>query len=363
MRVHPMTGIKRQELLTEIGIRLPIFQAPMAGVSSPALAAAVSEAGGLGALGLGASNVEAAAHMISELKERTNCPFNLNVFCHQPSTRSLEVEEKWIERFQEHFMMEGGTSPSMLREIYRSFVANEEMMRLLLAVRPRVVSFHFGLPAVDVIQALRAAGIILLCSVTDLAEAQTAVAAGVHALIAQGYEAGGHRGIFDPSHPDDQLTTAALTQILTRSLDVPVIAAGGIMNGEGIAAIMKLGAAAAQLGTAFIACDESLADDAYRAALVGNAGYHTVMTSVISGRPARCLANRYTEVGRTIHIDEVPAYPVAYDLAKALNAAAKRNNRTDYGAQWAGQGAPLARRMPAGELMRTLVNELELATG
>ena len=126
---------------------------------------------------------------------------------------------------------------------------------------------------------------------------------------------------------------------------------------------MALGAAAAQLGTAFVACEESLADEAYRAALLGRAGYHTVMTSVLSGRPARCLANRYTELGRTIPTHAVPAYPVAYDLAKALNTAAKRNNRADYGAQWAGQGAPLARRMPAGELMRVLARELALASG
>lgn len=356
-----MAEMNKEELLSAIGVRLPIFQAPMAGVSSPALAAAVSEAGGLGALGLGASNAEAAARMIGELKALTKRPFNLNVFCHTPAARSLEIEARWIARFQEHFDAERSAPPSTLREVYQSFLAGEEMTRLLLATRPRVVSFHFGLPAADTIQALRAAGIILLCSVTSLSEAQTAVAAGVHALIAQGYEAGGHRGVFDPSQPDDQLSTAALTQILVRYLDVPVIAAGGIMNGAGIAAVMALGAVAAQLGTAFVACDESLADARYRAALVGNAGYHTVMTPVISGRPARCLANRYTELGRKIPVEDVPVYPVAYDLAKALNAAASGNNRADYGAHWAGQGAPLARQMPAGALMRVLADELALA--
>ncbi|OUI84109.1 2-nitropropane dioxygenase [Acetobacter tropicalis] len=347
--------------MSTIGIDLPIFQAPMAGVSSPALAAAVSEAGGLGALGLGASTAEGAARMIAELQSLTKRPFNLNVFCHSPLARSMDIEAQWIARFQEHFDVEGSLPPTTLREVYQSFIVNKEMTRLLLVTQPRVVSFHFGLPAADIIQALRAAGTILLCSVTNLSDAQTAVAAGVHALIAQGYEAGGHRGLFDPSQPDDQLTTSALTQILVRQLDVPIVAAGGIMNGAGIAAIMALGAAAAQLGTAFVACEESLADEAYRTSLVGNAGYHTVMTSVISGRPARCLANRYTELGKKISIDEVPTYPVAYDLAKALNAAAKRNNRTDYGAQWAGQGAPLARPLPARELIRVLANELERA--
>ncbi|MFT9015966.1 MAG: nitronate monooxygenase [Acetobacter sp.] len=356
-----MTGT--HEFLATTGVRLPIFQAPMAGVSSPALAAAVSEAGGLGALGLGAAGVDAAGRMIAELKARTALPFNLNVFCHSPSVRSAETESAWIARFGGHFAAQGGTPPAALQEIYRSFNVDRAMTALLLATRPKVVSFHFGLPPGDTVQALRAAGIVLLCSVTSLSEGRAAMAAGVHAVIAQGYEAGGHRGIFDPRAPDDQLSTAALVQILVRHLTLPVIAAGGIMDGAGIAAALTLGAAAAQLGTAFVACDESLADDAYRTALTGEPGYHTVMTSALSGRPARCLANSYTELGRQIPVGDVPDYPVAYDLAKALHAAAKQNGQTGYAAQWAGQGAPLARRMPAGELVRVLASELAQGTG
>ena len=157
--------------------------------------------------------------------------------------------------------------------------------------------------------------------------------------------------MFDPDGPDDRLGTVALTRLLVRKLDIPVIAAGGIMDGAGIAASLTLGAAAAQLGTAFIACPESSADAGYRAALLGPAAEHTVMTAAISGRPARCLANRFTALGAGVEPGAVPDYPIAYDAAKALHAAAKAAGEFGYGAQWAGQGAPLARAVPAAELV------------
>jgi nitronate monooxygenase len=144
---------------------------------------------------------------------------------------------------------------------------------------------------------------------------------------------------------------------MARNLNTPVIAAGGIMDGAGIAAVLALGAAAAQLGTAFIACPESSADEAYRAALAGGGAAHTTMTSAISGRPARCLPNRFVALGETLDV-EPPAYPIAYDAGKALNAAAKARGESGYGAQWAGQGAPLARAMPAADLIETLRREL-----
>src|SRR5205823_3289448 len=145
-------------------------------------------------------------------------------------------------------------------------------------------------------------------------------AAGVDAVVAQGYEAGGHRGVFDPGEPDDRLGTVALTRLLVRKLDIPVIAAGGIMDGAGIAASLTLGAAAAQLGAAFIACPESSADASYRAALLGPAAEHTVMTTAISGRPARCLTNRFTAFGVSVEEGAIPHYPIAYDAGKALHA-------------------------------------------
>jgi nitronate monooxygenase len=220
------------------------------------------------------------------------------------------------------------------------------------------VSFHFGVPSAERVRALREAGMVLLGSVTNVAEARAVVNAGVHGVVAQGYEAGGHRGVFDPDAEDGCLGTLALTRILVRELDVPVIAAGGIMDGAGIAAARRLGASAAQLGTAFIACAESEADAGYREALASDAANHTVVTRAISGRPARCLQNRFTVLGAGIPPRQIPSYPITYDAGKALNAAAKAAHEAGYGAQWAGQGAPLARRLPAAELVAVLAAEL-----
>jgi nitronate monooxygenase len=213
------------------------------------------------------------------------------------------------------------------------------------------------------IRALREAGIVLLASATNLVEASAAAAAGVHAVVAQGYEAGGHRGMFDPNVRDDCLSTSVLTQLLVRRLDIPVIAAGGIMNGTGIAAALRLGASAVQLGTAFIGCLESEADTGYRQALVSDAAHHTVMTRAISGRPARCLRNAFTDLGARLESHRIPSYPIAYDAGKALNQAAKAAHDSGFGAQWAGQGAPLAREgLTAGQLVGMLAAELRRAT-
>lgn len=344
----------RNTLLAGIGVRHPIIQAPMAGVSSPRMAAAVTEAGGLGSIAVGATDAAGARSMIAEVRALTGGPFNVNLFCHRPATPRPEVEAAWIARLRPRFDEFGAEPPATLREIYRSFVDDKAMLDMLLAARPAVVSLHFGLPRVSWIEALRAAGIMLFATATSLAEARAAVDAGVDAIVAQGWEAGGHRGVFDPGAPDDRLGTFALTRLLTAHLDRPVIAAGGIMDGAGIAAALALGATAAQLGTAFVACDESLADSGYRTALAGAPAHHTVMTPVISGRPARCLANRFT----SISAEGVPDYPIAYDLGKALNAAAKGRGDYGFGAQWAGQGAPLSRPMPAARLVETLAEEL-----
>lgn len=342
-------------------LRLPIVQAPMAGVSTPALAAAVSNAGGLGSLGLGASTAQAAAQALADTRALTNGPINLNVFCHRPAVRNPAVERAWLERLAPEFERYGGEPPQAIDEIYKSFVADDDMLALFLREKPQVVSFHFGLPPADRIAALKEAGIVLLASATNLPEAQALEAAGIDAVVAQGYEAGGHRGMVDHDAADDRLGTVALTRLLARELSVPVIAAGGIMDGAGIAAALALGAAAAQLGTAFIACPESQADARYRAALASSSAYHTVMTRVISGRPARCLANRFTAWGEGIADADVPAYPVTYDAGKALHAAAKIADEWGYGAYWAGQGAPLARALPAAELVEVLVGEMNAA--
>jgi nitronate monooxygenase len=356
-----MAPIARDPLLDRLAIDLPIVQAPMAGVSPPAMAAAVSNAGALGSIGVGATDAIGARAMIAAVRERSNGPLNVNVFCHRPATADPRREAAWIGRLSPQFDALGATPPPSLSEIYRSFVQDDAMLAMLVAERPRVVSFHFGLPSGDRIRALSDAGILLFASATCLAEAQAAAAAGVDAIVAQGYEAGGHRGVFDPEADDDRLGTMALTRILVRNLNLPVIAAGGIMDGAGIAAVLSLGAAAAQLGTAFVGCDESLADTGYRAALFSDAAHHTTMTRAISGRPARSLANRFTRLGADIAARDIPDYPIAYDLGKALHAAAKAKGEFGFGAQWAGQGAPLARAMPAAELVATLAAELERA--
>jgi nitronate monooxygenase len=346
-------------LLEKLGIDLPIIQAPMAGVSSAAMAAAVSNAGGLGSIGVGATDAQGARRMIAAFRERSGRSLNVNLFCHQPAKADSGVEAAWLEFLRPHFERFGAQPPLGLKEIYRSFVADDAMLAMLLEERPRVVSFHFGVPSADRVRALLDAGITLIASATNAAEGRAVADAGIHAVVAQGYEAGGHRGVFDPDTEDDCLGTMALTRILVRQLDIPVIAAGGIMDGAGIAAALRLGASAAQLGTAFIACDESDADAGYREALAGNAANHTIMTRAISGRPARCLRNRFTVLGANIPPRQIPSYPIAYDAGKALNAAAKTQREAGYGAQWAGQAAPLARRgLPAAELVATLAQEL-----
>jgi nitronate monooxygenase len=345
-------------LIETLGVDLPIVQAPMAGVSSPAMAAAVSNAGALGSIGVGATDAQGARGMIAAVRERSTRSLNVNVFCHRPAKADSALERAWLEYLRPYFERFDAKPPFALREIYRSFVEDDAMLAALLLDKPRVVSFHFGLPSAERIRALRAAGVVLLACVTNVAEGRAVVKAGVHAVVAQGYEAGGHRGVFDPDADDDCLGTMALTRLLVRQLDVPIIAAGGIMDGAGIAAALRLGASAAQLGTAFIACPESHADAGYREALAGDAALHTVMTRAISGRPARCLRNRFTLLGAGISPHQIPAYPSAYDAAKLLNAAAKASHESGYGAQWAGQGAPLARELPAAELVAVLAEEL-----
>jgi nitronate monooxygenase len=348
-------------LLNRLRLELPIIQGPMAGVSTPAMAAAVSAAGALGSIGVGAADAETTRTMIRAVRERTDRTFNVNVFCHQPATPNAAKEAAWLARLAPEFARYGAKPPSRLTEIYQSFLTDEAKLDVLLSEKPAVVSFHFGLPRREQIEALRIAGIVLFATATSLGEAQQAVAAGIDAIVAQGYEAGGHRGAFDPRGVDARLGMVALTRLLVEKLDVPVIAAGGIMDGVGIDAALALGAVAAQLGTAFIACPESSADDAYRAALLGPPAAHTVMTSAISGRPARCLSNRFTAFGAEIPVEEIPAYPIAYAAGKALHAAAKARGEFGYGAQWAGQGAPLARSLPAAELVAQLALELAAA--
>lgn len=342
-----------------LGIEHPIIQAPMVGVSTPQLAAAVSNAGGLGSIGVGASTVAQAQAMIAETRGLTDKPFNVNLFCHRPAVPDAQRESAWLEHLRGLFAEFGASPPTALKEIYKSFLDDSDMLEMLLAARPAVISFHFGLPSAEYIRALKHAGIRLLASATTPEEAALVEQAGVDCVIAQGVEAGGHRGVFEPEQGDAAIGTLALVRLLVRRQRLPVIAAGGIMDGQGIAAAMALGAAAAQLGTAFILCPESAANAAYRDTLKSARAGRTQITSAISGRPARGMINRmYLPVG-VAGVPQLPDYPIAYDAAKALHAAASAQGNSDFAAHWAGQGAVLAREMPAAELVRTLVGEME----
>ena len=348
--------------LERLGISIPIIQAPMAGVSTPDMAAAVSNAGGLGSISVGATDADGARDMIAATRARTDRAFNVNLFVHATARPDPMREAHWIDALRPVFAQYDAQPPAALRTIYTSFADDDAMLAVLLDTAPRVVSFHFGLPAADRIAALKQAGCLLLASATSVEEARAAKAAGVDMVVAQGWEAGGHRGVFDPAARDDQIGTMALTRLLVVRADMPVIAAGGIMDGGGISAALNLGAVAAQLGTAFIACPESSADAGYRQALASVAAEHTVMTRAISGRPARCLSNRFTQWGAG-DVPDPPDYPIAYDAGKALNLAAKAAGEPGYGAQWAGQGAPLSRSMPAAELVALLHREAIEARG
>lgn len=345
------------DIFQKLGVKFPIIQAPMAGVSTPALAAAVANAGGIGSIGVGATDASGARAMIEATRALTQGAFNVNVFVHRTPTADPAIDAGWLAALAPLFRKYGALPPAKLSTIYQSFADDDDMFALFVELAPPVVSFHFGLPDAGQIKALKQAGCVLLATATSLAEAQAAASAGIDAVVAQGYEAGGHRGTFDPDGPDDRHGTLALTRLLVRQCDLPVIAAGGIMDGADIRAALDSGAVGTQLGTAFIACPESSADVAYRAAL--KTASDTVMTSAISGRPARCLRNRFTDWGVQTNIAH-PDYPIAYDAGKVLNAAAKAAGETGYGAQWAGQGAPRHRAMPAADLLAVLAREAGL---
>jgi nitronate monooxygenase len=330
----------------------------MAGVATPELAAAVSNAGGLGSLGIGAGTAAQGRQVIEETRAISAKPFNVNVFCHAPARRDAAAEAAWVQHLAPLLAETGAAIPSSLAEIYRTFNDDEETYRMLLALRPAVVSFHFGLPPRERLAALRQAGIYTMATATNLEEARLIEDAGVDAIVAQGSEAGGHRGMFDPDQADEQLSTGVLVRLLVRKTGLPIIAAGGIMDGAGIKAALDLGAVAAQLGTAFILCPESSANAAYRANLKCERAAVTRLTSAISGRPARGILNRLITHGEGEGAPRAAAYPLAYDVAKQLHAAAAKSDNHEFAAHWAGQGAPLAREMPAAELVRTLVDEM-----
>lgn len=334
------------QLIERLGISVPVIQAPMAGTSTPALAAAVSGAGGLGSLGLGAMTADEAAAAMAQTKALTSRPFGVNLFCHRSAPSNPAAEQAWLDRLRPHFERLAAEPPATLRDLYPGFIGNEAMLAAVVAARPAMVSFHFGLPAPRQIAALRDAGALLAATATSAREGRAIAAAGLDAIIAQGWQAGGHRGIFDPSAPDERMTTLELVAALV-PIGLPVIAAGAIMEAADTRAALAAGASAVQCGTAFLLAPEAATPPAHRAALATG---ETVMTAAISGRPARCCANLFTAIA-----DEgTPGYPRTYDAGKALNAAALQAGEGGYGAQWAGTGCARAVARPAAETLAAL---------
>src|SRR5690625_3136151 len=347
------------QLLRDLKVRFPVIQAPMSGTSTPTLAAAVSNAGGMGSLGLAACDVEQARAEIRRTRELTDGPFNVNFFCHETPASDTQLESAWLEYLAPLFQEVGADAPSTLKEPYISFNDNPAMADMLQQERPPVVSFHFGIPSGHVIRQLKEAGIVLMATATTLDEARRIEQAGLDIIVAQGVEAGGHRGVFDPHDQDQGMTTLALVRLLTARVGLLVMAAGGIMDGRGIRAALELGACAAQMGTAFILCPESAASDAYRRTLASDRALHTQITAVASGRPARGIVNRlHTSIDGPRRRPQ-PAFPICYTATKALQKAAASRGNHDFASHWAGQGAPLARAMPAAELVALLVRELK----
>ena len=267
--MRSMTFGSSGNLLDLLGVESPIVQAPMAGVSTPEMAAAVSNAGALGSIGVGATNAENARQMIRAFRERSRRSLNVNVFCHFDLRFRADAarEAQWIELLRSEFARFDAKPPSSLREIYRSFIEDDDMLAMLVAERPRVVSFHFGVPSAERVRAMKDAGIVLLGSATSLSEAKALAAAGCDAIVAQGYEAGGHRGVFDVDADDDRLGTFALVRVLAREIERPILAArnhGRRRHRGCIAAWRECRAARRRVHALYL---ESLADAGYRTAL------------------------------------------------------------------------------------------------
>lgn len=345
MRQHRLSG-DGMDMLARLGMRVPVIQAPMAGVSTPALAAAVSNAGGLGSLGLAAMSGGEAAAAIAETQRLTSRPFGLNLFCHQPQPRDPKAEARWLARLASHFARFGGAPPETLTPRYPSVLESDELLGAVLAAAPALVTFHFGLPRPDQVAALRQKGCLLGATATSLAEAERIRDAGFDLIVAQGWQAGGHRGIFDPDGPDERLETLALVGRLA-SLGLPVIAAGEIMDDVDTRRALAAGAAAVQCGTAFLRAPEAATSQGHRQALARG---ETAMTKAISGRPARCCVNDFT----AIPDEESPGYPVTYAAGKALDAAARAQGANSYGAHWAGTGCARTVARPAAETVAAL---------
>jgi nitronate monooxygenase len=346
-------------LIDLLGIEHPIVQSPMAGFSTVELAAAVCDAGALGSIGCGPVSPEIAARTIRQLRGLTSKPINVNFFSHASADATSGQQQAWRDRLSPYYRELGGdpqasSSPTVLPAF------GDDMCGVVEQFRPEVVSFHFGLPGPRLLTRVKSAGCRVMSSATTVEEALWLEARGVDVIIAQGYEAGGHRATF--LGPDlnramaSQSGTMALVPQVVDAVRVPVIAAGGIADGRGIAAALMLGAAGTQLGTAYLLCPEAATPPLHRDALRRGAANATVLTNVFTGRPARALVNRFIrEVGPMANA--APAFPIPLGVSAPLRILAEQRGSADFTPLWSGQASPIGREMPAKALTTRLVTE------
>ena len=334
------------------GIELPIIQAPMAGVQASALAIAVSNAGGLGSLPCAMLTPDALRAELTAITAQTRQPYNVNFFCHTPAAPDAAREAQWRAALAPYYA-ELGIDPASVPTGGGRAPFNRELADLLATFKPPVVSFHFGLPAPALVQRVKSWGAKVISSATTVAEARWLEANGADAIIAQGLEAGGHRGLFLSDDLTTQVGTLALLPQVLRAVRVPVIAAGGIADAQGVQAALALGAAGVQVGTSYLLCPEATTTALHRAALKSDRTQHTALTNLLTGRPARGMYNRLMrELGPLS--DAPPAFPLATSALMPLKAAAEKLGRDDFSSLWAGQNASGCREIPAAELTRRL---------
>ena len=339
-------------MLDRLGIALPVVQAPMAGVQDSKLALAVANAGGLGSIPGAMLDPEALRAELAVLAAGTTQPFNVNFFCHGPPRPDASRERAWRSALAPYFA-ELGLDPEAASTGAARAPFSHAAADVLAEFRPAVVSFHFGLPAPDLLGRVRSWGSTIFSSATTVDEARWLEAHGADVIIAQGLEAGGHRGHFLSDDLDRQMGTLALVPQIVRAVDLPVIAAGGIADAAGVTAALALGAAAVQVGTAYLLCPEATTSAVHRAALTGDAARTTALTNLISGRPARGVVNRIMrELGPMSPLP--PSFPLAAGAIGPLRAAAERLGRGDFSPLWAGQNVTGCRAEPAAEVTRAL---------
>ena len=339
-----------------LGTELPIIQAPMAGVQLSALAIAVCKGGGLGSLPCAMLTPEAMRKELAAIKAATDKPYNVNFFCHTPPPPDAGREAAWRKALAPYFREHGIDADSIQAGPGRA-PFSAEAAAVLEEFKPRVVSFHFGLPSPELLARVRSWGAKILSSATTVEEARWLEAHGVDAVIAQGNEAGGHRGIFLSDDLSTQVGTFALVPQVVRAVKVPVIACGGIADADGVAAAMSLGAAGVQVGTAYLLCPEATTSKVHRAALKSEAARQTTLTNVFTGRPARGIVNRIIRELGPISA-AAPAFPLATSAIAPLRAKAEAQDSGDFSPLWSGQNASGCREIPAADLTRRLCAKL-----